>query len=94
VQYGHSLKEVGDIAAAENAYRRATELDPSVGEVYLHLGRVLTLQHRDQEAAAAYRCFAQVDPARWQQLYDELVASGQEREAVASYWRSLIGEPT
>jgi tetratricopeptide (TPR) repeat protein len=93
VQYGHSLKESGDIAAAENAYRQATELDPSVGEVYLHLGHVLTLQHRDHEAAAAYRRFAQLDPARWQQWHDELVASGQEREAVASHWRSLIGEP-
>jgi len=94
VQYGHCLKESGDILAAENAYRRATELDPSVGEVYLHLGHVLTLQHRDQEATVAYRRFAQLDPARWQQWHDELVAAGREREEVASYWRSLIGEPT
>jgi predicted TPR repeat methyltransferase len=68
VQYGHSLKESGDTAAAENAYRRATELDPTVGEVYLHLGHVLSVQHRR-------------------------VASGQQPEAVVSYWRSLIGEP-
>jgi tetratricopeptide (TPR) repeat protein len=93
VQYGHSLKESGDIAAAEKAYRQATELDPSVGEVYLHLGHVLSVQHRHQEAAAAYRRFAQLDPARWQQLFDELVASGQQPEAVVSYWHSLIGEP-
>jgi tetratricopeptide (TPR) repeat protein len=91
VQYGHCLKESGDIAAAENAYRQATELDPSVGEVYLHLAHVLTLRHRDREAAVAYRCFAQLDPARWQQWCDELVAAGHSPEAVASYWVSLIG---
>lgn len=90
VQYGHSLKESGNIAAAEKAYRRAIELDPNVGDVYLHHAHVLTLQHRHQEAAAAYRQFAKLDPARWQQWCEELVASGQQREAVVSYWRSLI----
>jgi Flp pilus assembly protein TadD len=33
VQYARCLKELGDIAAAEAAYRRAVELDPSLGEV-------------------------------------------------------------
>jgi GT2 family glycosyltransferase/glycosyltransferase involved in cell wall biosynthesis/tetratricopeptide (TPR) repeat protein len=65
VQYGHALKEWGDLrdpeklAQAETAYRRALALDPAVADIYLQLGHVLKLQGRSDEAAAAYlRTFA------------------------------------
>jgi tetratricopeptide (TPR) repeat protein len=93
VQYGHCLKEAGDIAAAEAAYRRAIELDPSVAEVYLHLGNVLRVLHRTREAAAAYRRCAKLDPVRWPQWRDKLVASGHPREAVKGDRPGFKNEP-
>jgi tetratricopeptide (TPR) repeat protein len=46
VQYGHALKESGDLAAAETAYRRGIEDNPTAGDPYLHLGHILKLQAR------------------------------------------------
>jgi tetratricopeptide (TPR) repeat protein len=69
VQYGHALKECGELrnpeklAQAEMAYRRAVSLDPSVADTYLQLGHVLKLQGKREEAEAAYlRAFA-LDPS-------------------------------
>ncbi|HTV33790.1 MAG TPA: tetratricopeptide repeat protein, partial [Methylocella sp.] len=41
VQYGHVLKESGDIAQAEDAYRRAIALQPNVADTHYHLGSLL-----------------------------------------------------
>src|SRR5689334_19817521 len=68
VQYGHALKESGELrdpdklAQAEGAYGRAVSLAPSVADSYLQLGHVLKLQGKIEPAQAAYlRAFA-LDP--------------------------------
>ena len=54
VQYGHMLKESGDVAAAEAAYRESLRLDPENADTYLQLGHALNLQRRVEAAEAAY----------------------------------------
>ena len=63
VQYGHSLKESGDLAEAENAYRKSLELDADVADTHLQLGHVLKIQGRKIEASAAYLRALALDPA-------------------------------
>src|SRR5689334_5163604 len=59
VQYGHALKESGNLLGAEAAYRRAIEQDPSAADSRLQFGHVLKLQGKIEEAKAAYeRAFA------------------------------------
>ena len=69
VQYGHALKEWGELRApdklaqAELAYRKALSLDWGVADSYLQLGHVLKLEGRKDEAITAYlRAFA-LDPS-------------------------------
>lgn len=49
VQFGHALKENGDIDEAEVAYRQSIAIEPTA-DGYLHLGRLL-LQQRSFDAA-------------------------------------------
>src|SRR5215469_11694060 len=69
VQYGHALKESGELrdpdklAQAEAAYRRSVSLAPGIADTYLQLGHVLKLQSKIDEAEASYlRAFA-LDPS-------------------------------
>lgn len=55
VQLGHCLKETGDLAGGEAAYRRALGQRPEDADLYLQLGHVLKLRGRRPEAAEAYR---------------------------------------
>lgn len=62
VQYGHALKESGNLREAERAYRAAVARDPTAADSHLQLGHVLKLQGKQEEAEAAYlRAFA-LDP--------------------------------
>jgi tetratricopeptide (TPR) repeat protein len=69
VQYGHALKESGDLRApdklaqAETAYRWALSLDPSAADPHLHLGHVLKLQGKTHEAEASYLRALARDPS-------------------------------
>jgi ADP-heptose:LPS heptosyltransferase/GT2 family glycosyltransferase/tetratricopeptide (TPR) repeat protein len=54
VQYGHVLKESGNLAEAEAAYRRALAYDPTVADTHLQLGHTLKLRGKFEEAEAAY----------------------------------------
>jgi len=62
VQYGHALKEAGDLQEAESAYRKSLELDTDVADSHLQLGHVLKIQGRRIEASAAYLCALALDP--------------------------------
>src|SRR5260370_139529 len=44
IQYGHALKESGNRAMAEAAYRTAIGYSPDDADAYLHLGHILKLQ--------------------------------------------------
>jgi Tfp pilus assembly protein PilF len=59
VQYGHVLKESGELVQAETAYRRAIAHDPGRADPHLHLGHVLKMQGNQEEGEASYlRAFA------------------------------------
>src|SRR5947207_15336670 len=51
-QYGHVLKEQGDLRGAERAYSVSIQLEPSA-EIFVHLGHVLLRRARASEAAQA-----------------------------------------
>jgi glycosyltransferase involved in cell wall biosynthesis len=62
VQYGHTLKESGNLSEAENAYRKSLELDGGVADTHLQLGHALKIQGRKIEAGAAYLRALALDP--------------------------------
>lgn len=47
---GNTLRDAGDIAAAESAYRKAIADDPTLAPPYLNLAELLWRQGRDAEA--------------------------------------------
>jgi tetratricopeptide (TPR) repeat protein len=62
VQYGHALKESGNLGEAEHAYRKSLDLDEDVADTHLQLGHVLKIQGRKIEASAAYLRALTLDP--------------------------------
>jgi predicted TPR repeat methyltransferase len=54
VQFGHMLKESGQIVEAETAYRQSLMLQPDSADAYLHLGHLLKISGHATEAAKAY----------------------------------------
>lgn len=70
-QLGHSLKESGDLAGGEAAYRAGLSRDPDDADLHLHLGHVLKLQKRLQEAVGAYRRSFEISGEK--APYDELI---------------------
>jgi O-antigen biosynthesis protein len=106
VQYGHALKESGELrdqdklAEAELAYRRALALDPRVADTYLQLGHVLKLQGKIEEARAAYlRAFA-LDPSMSNSIrelgglgWSETYLAELRRLVVADAHATTVGTP-
>src|SRR5204862_6923503 len=54
VQYGHALKESGNLAEAEGAYRAAIARNAGAAEPHLQLGHLLKMGRRCEEAQTAY----------------------------------------
>lgn len=77
VQLGHVLKEQGDFAGAEAAYRRALLLDGGVADTHLQLGHLLKLQGRRSLAARAYAAAVRLEP--------ELLPARESLHAVLGY---------
>src|SRR6266851_390623 len=95
IQYGHALKESGNLAEAEAAYRRALSCDPaaepaSVADSHLHLGRVLKLQGKTEEAKAAFLRALMHDRLSTEPLR-ELARLGWSESALAelAHWASI-----
>jgi len=78
VQYGHALKESGNLAEAENAYRKSLELEEDVADTHLQLGHALKLQGRKIEASASYFRALVLDPTL-EYAFRELRALGWTR---------------
>ena len=78
VQYGHALKEAGDLAQGEAAYRTALRLDPGNADTYLQLGHALKMQGKRRDAIEAYRTSLATAPTAWAVL--ELRACGYRVE--------------
>ncbi len=81
VQYGHALKESGQIAEAEAAYRRALSIAPQVADTHLQLGHALKLQKDTAGASAAYLQAARLDPQS-PHARDELRSLGWTAEEI------------
>ena len=71
LQYGHALKETGNLIDAELAYRRALSAEPFNAGAHLHLGHVLKMLKRHEEAACAYQRAYLLAPS-WQPPQIEL----------------------
>lgn len=52
MSFGHMLKTVGDQEASVAAYRRALEVEPTLGEVYWSLANLKTVRFSDEDVAA------------------------------------------
>lgn len=78
VQYGHAVKEGGDLPHAEAAYRSAVALKPMDADAHLQLGQALKRQDRHQEAVQAYRQSLSIAPTR--PAVTELRSSGYRVE--------------
>ena len=63
MQYGHALKESGNLPEAETAYRNSLELDADVADTHLQLGHALKIQGKKIEAGIAYLRALVLDPA-------------------------------
>jgi tetratricopeptide (TPR) repeat protein len=64
VKYGQALREVGELAQAETAYRNALSIDWAAADSHLQLGHVLKMQGKEEDAEASYlRAFA-LDPSK------------------------------
>jgi Tfp pilus assembly protein PilF len=81
------LKESGHVGAAEMAYRRSLSLSPDTADTHLHLGHVLKLQGRMDEAATAYLRSAVLDPALCHPR-DESIGLGWTRERIEQSLRA------
>ncbi|MFM7611884.1 MAG: hypothetical protein ACKO9A_23815, partial [Alphaproteobacteria bacterium] len=55
VQYGHCLKEAGDVAGGLAAYRRALTLEQNNSDLHLQVGHALKLLRAHEDALEAYR---------------------------------------
>jgi len=55
VQFGHALKESGNLAEAEGAYLRSLELAPEVADTHLQLGHLYKKRRNVSKAVEAYR---------------------------------------
>ena len=86
VQYGHALKESGNVAEAETAYRKSIDLDPDSADAHLHLGHALKLQGRIDEAVGAYFRSLALDPAP-RHPRDELIALGWSMDSIQQQLR-------
>ncbi|WP_076605753.1 MULTISPECIES: tetratricopeptide repeat protein [unclassified Sphingobium] len=62
VQYGHALKELGQLGDAEAAYRKAVALRPDDADARLHLGHIFKSNGNSERAAITYLDAFKLDP--------------------------------
>jgi len=86
VQYGHALKESGNVPEAEAAYRKSINLDPDSADAHLQLGHALKIQGRINEAVGTYFRSLALDPAP-RHPRDELIALGWTTEQIEQQLR-------
>ena len=81
VQYGHSLKEQGELTEAEAAYRTASNLQPRDADSRLHLAHLLKRLNRPRQAAAIFRELMEIVPTP--EVMSELKGLGHDIDVVA-----------
>ncbi|MBC7637480.1 MAG: glycosyltransferase, partial [Acetobacteraceae bacterium] len=96
VQYGHALKESGDINAAVEAYRASLQFDPASADTHLQLGHALKLQGRRDAATGAYLTAIALD-ATCKPAQNELLVFGWSIDDITAgalleaQWRGDVG---
>ncbi|HVB17760.1 MAG TPA: glycosyltransferase, partial [Stellaceae bacterium] len=91
LQFAHALRESGDPAGAEAAYRRVVAMDPAVADAHLQLGRLLEAQAKWDEAGSLYDRAWQLDPQSSQaadclrQLGSRLIDEGDKARDVRNW---------
>lgn len=81
VQYGHMLKEAGNLKAAYEAYCQALKLMPTNADLHLQLGHLFKLADRAQQALAYYEMAAELDRSNTDALHH--VEWGRKQLALA-----------
>ncbi|WP_409278243.1 O-linked N-acetylglucosamine transferase, SPINDLY family protein [Pseudomonas defluvii] len=69
---GATLSQLGQVQAAESAYRAAIAQNPEFAQAWFNLGTLLERQHKPQEALATWQSMLDnrlVDPAQSRELY-------------------------
>lgn len=92
VNYGVALRRLGDEAAAEEAYRRALEVDAGAVAAYQNLASLLRLEERHQEAVellSLTRKLGDFNPYNYLSLGDLSRRLGDLEEAERFYRRAL-----
>jgi tetratricopeptide (TPR) repeat protein len=91
-ELGNAAREVGDLAAAEAAFTRATELAPDYSRAWVNLG-TLALERGDLDAARAHLARAvergRDNPVAHANLGNVLTRLGLHAEAAAAYRRAV-----
>jgi Flp pilus assembly protein TadD len=93
---GVVLERQGNLLAASDSYRRATELKQDFAEAHHNLGAVLQQQGRDDQAIACWRRAVRLKPtlaAAHQNLGKVLAGQGRFDEAGAAWLAALAVQP-
>jgi tetratricopeptide (TPR) repeat protein len=90
VQYGHALKEGGNLADAEKAYRKALELDGRLADAHLQLGHLLKTQGRKDDAAECYFRALALDSAAPPAALELLTLCREPIGRLEASWRQHI----
>lgn len=62
IQYGHALKESGDVSKAKDAYEQALAIDATPADSWLQLGHALKLLGNNEQAISAYSAALERQP--------------------------------
>lgn len=90
-------EEQGDLATAEQLYRRLMKVDRYDPVAPFNLGNVLRSMGRTVEVESAYRAAVKADPKyapAWYNLADLLDDQGRAKEAIECLSRALDGDPS
>ena len=87
---------IGDLPAAEVAFRRALEISPDLSEAHINMGILLANDHRWQEAERHYRKALEIHPLQMEAYLNfggMLLAQKRFSEAEVAYRHALLIEP-
>lgn len=93
---GTQLFSIGDLAGAEDAYRKAIEVEPDDPTAHAALADILDLQDRASEAISEYRTALELDPSSPQnhhQLGRLLLRIGWVEEAIGHLRQAVALAP-
>jgi tetratricopeptide (TPR) repeat protein len=96
LNYGAVNGMLGDLAAAEKAFREAIAINPNLTQAQFNLGQMLIRQGRLHEAEPCWRTYSRLkpgDPEGHYQLANILKRTGKPEEALPYYRNALRLQP-